>query len=116
MSPEQAAGDTTLDQRADVYSLGAILQSLLAETSSGQPRALLAVSRKAMNPNRGQRYTDVESLAADVTAFLDGFPVSAWPENIFRRSWRWRIRNRAWILLILTYVIVRTLLILWRPR
>jgi eukaryotic-like serine/threonine-protein kinase len=115
MAPEQAAGDVALDQWADVYSLGAILQSLLAEASSGQPRALRAVSGKAMNPDREQRYADVENLAADVTHFLDGFPVSAWPENIFRRSWRWATRNRAWILLLLTYVIVRTLLILWRP-
>jgi len=115
MAPEQRNGET-VDQRADVYALGAILEFLLHDA---QPRAaarLSAIWRKAKSEARSRRYASVTDLADDVSQFLDGLPVSAYPEGVLSRVWRWIARNRTWILLLLVYVVVRALLIFFRPR
>lgn len=114
MAPEQTRGDS-VDQRADVYSLGAILQFLSVDSSS-VPRALTAVRKQAMAEDSSHRYQTVLNLATDVAHFLDGLPVSVYPEGPLIRAGRWIVRNRVWILLLLAYVIARALLIFFRPR
>jgi serine/threonine protein kinase len=114
MAPEQSRGES-LDQRADVYSLGAILQFVLAD-SSPIPRALAAIRRQAMADERALRYQTVQALATDVEHFLDGLPVSAYPEGPLTHAWRWIVRNRVWILLLLAYLVTRALLIFFSPR
>ncbi|MGC2196588.1 MAG: serine/threonine-protein kinase [Terriglobales bacterium] len=117
MAPEQMRGDASLDQRADVYSLGAILQSLVAEaTPQPVPRGLAAIRQQALASEPGQRYQTVADLASDVAHFLDGLAVSAYPEGSLARAWRWIGRNRVWILLLLAYVVTRALLIFFRAR
>jgi serine/threonine-protein kinase len=115
MAPEQVRGDTKLDQRADVYSLGTILQFLIADASPA-PKALVAIRQKATATDAAERYLTVPELAADVAHFLDGMSVSAYPEGPFGRAWRWIRRNQVWILLLLAYLLARSLLIFWRPR
>jgi serine/threonine protein kinase len=115
MAPEQSRGDSLLDQRADIYSLGAILEFLLMDATS-VPRALAAIRRQAMAEEPAQRYQNVPDLAADVAHFLDGVAVSAYPEGLPASLWRWIGRNRAWIGLLLAYVITRALLIFFRSR
>jgi eukaryotic-like serine/threonine-protein kinase len=115
MAPEQSRGDSPVDQRADIYSLGAILEFLLADATS-VPRALAAIRRQAMAEEPAQRYQKVPDLAADVAHFLDGVAVSAYPEGLLARLWRWIGRNRAWIALLLAYLVTRALLIFLRPR
>jgi eukaryotic-like serine/threonine-protein kinase len=80
MAPEQTRGEA-LDPRADVHSLGAILQFLLAEASP-VPRALAAIRSQAKADERAERYQAVEALATDVAHFIDGLPVSAYPEGL----------------------------------
>jgi serine/threonine protein kinase len=117
MSPEQVRGDTILDQRSDIYSLGAILQ-FLATTENSEPvsKPLSAIRMRAMAENPDMRYQTVSDLATDVAHFLDGLAVSAYPEGPLLRAWRSVLRNRTWILLLLAYMLTRTLLIFFRPR
>ena len=116
MAPEQARGETTaIGRRADVYALGAVLNFLLRD-SGRTAKPLAAISRKATAENIDLRYSSVEELGNDISRFLDGMPVSAYPEGAVTRGWRWVIRNRAWILLILVYLVMRAMVILWRAR
>jgi serine/threonine protein kinase len=116
MSPEQARGEVeNLDARADIFSLGAILAFLLAG-SQPVPRAVTAIARKAMAPEARGRYSLASDLALDVARYLDGLPVSAYPENVFRKAARWASRYRVAIVLVLTYLVVRALLILFSQR
>lgn len=145
MAPEQARGDIErLDERADIYALGAILRFLLephgpephgrelatisavCAGASGQPlrqrqstdlpRPLAAVCAKAMAPEAAARYTSVGELAADVARYLDGLPVTAYPETWLDRAGRFLARHRAWVILLLTYLVVRVVLLFWQKR
>ncbi len=117
MAPEQRRGETSIDQRADVYSLGAILEFLVQGVHpQPAPRALGAICRKATAEDRDQRYASVPELAGDVAHFVDGLAVRAYPEGPLAKAWRWAIRNRTWILLLLAYMVTRALLIFFRPR
>lgn len=134
MAPEQAMGKTDLlDQRSDVFALGAILYFLFTgrppfehlgpENARGQttrklpprprqinrkiPRAIEAVCLKAMSDRREDRYASAEDVAGDVVRFLDGQPVLAYPENIFEKAGRWLGKNRFIVLLVVAYLIMR---------
>lgn len=134
MPPEQASGQTELlDERSDVYALGAILYFLITgrpphaslnTTDEGEqtgerrpnhpqqinkkvPRAIEAVCLKAMSERREDRYASAREMADDVVRFLDGNPVSAYRENIFEKAGRWLGKNRFIVLLIVAYLIMR---------
>jgi eukaryotic-like serine/threonine-protein kinase len=116
MAPEQAHGDVAaVGPRADVYSLGAVLRFLL-DNSIPVPKPLSAIVSKATAEDAEQRYGSVEKLANDVAHYLDGLPVSAYPEGPLARAWRWVVKNSAWILLIVAYLVMRALFVLWRER
>ncbi len=116
MAPEQACGEVgAVGPRADVYSLGAVLMFLL-DNSGRTPKALFAIASKAMAEAAQQRYGSVAELANDVARYLDGLPVSAYPESPLVRLWRWVVKNRAWILLVVAYLMMRAVFILWRGR
>jgi serine/threonine protein kinase len=104
MAPEQARGEVeTLDPRADIYALGAILFEILhlrptvtgedimdvvgkvergeiawdAKRNARVPDGLLAVCRQALAFDKTQRYPRVEDLQRDLTAYQTGFATSA---------------------------------------
>jgi eukaryotic-like serine/threonine-protein kinase len=106
MAPEQARGDAVVDQRADVFALGA----MLAGIARGVP-PLVAVAQKAQSEEAAQRYQSVPALAADVNRYLAGRAVEARREPLVDRIARVARRNRLPILLVLTYLVVRVLLI-----
>ena len=105
MAPEQARGDAAVDHRADVFALGAMLESI-AETAP-----VLAIARKARSADPGARYQDVQALAADVARFLAGRAVEAHRERLLDRLARFGRRYRLPILLVLTYLAARVLLL-----
>ncbi len=119
MAPEQARG-ASVDQRADVYSLGALLYHVLAghpayrgggsaqvlqqliqgppadlhETVPGVPPELVAIVRKAMARAPDERYGDAGALAGDLRRFLSGHLVEAHAYTPAQLVWRWFARFR----------------------
>jgi hypothetical protein len=110
MAPEQARADATVDARADVNALGAILATLLPDRAV---KPLAAIAARATQPQREARYASVEDLARDIARFRDGLPVSAYRESLLERAARVYRRYRVPILLVLVYMIVRVVLLLY---
>ena len=116
MAPEQARGEVErIDERTDVYALGAILAFLLAGEEP-VPRALDAMRRRAMAEAPEERYPSVQELAADLSRYLAGLAVSAHQEGLLEQMARFVRRYRTPILLILAYLLVRVLLIVFLGR
>jgi len=120
MPPEQAAGDP-VDERADVYALGAILYHVLAgvapydgksgldvitkvltqpplplsQRERGVPRDLLAIVAKAMARTPADRYPTAQEFARDLRLFQTGQIVGAYNYSRPERVWRFVQRHRA---------------------
>jgi serine/threonine protein kinase len=110
MAPEQARGDAAVDHRADVFALGAMLQQIGAGTTP-----IVAIAAKAQASEPVARYQTVAAMAADLNRFLAGRAVEAHRERL--ADWVARLvgRYRLPILLVLTYLVVRALM-LWLFR
>jgi serine/threonine protein kinase len=126
MAPEQARGEAaTVDHRADVYALGAILYFLLADepppeegegerlaARRGVPAGLRAVCLKALAREPGERYQTVDELGGEVSRFLGGLSVDAYREPLAARVARFVRRHRVALLLLLAYLLLRVVLLL----
>ncbi|MFO1076425.1 MAG: bifunctional serine/threonine-protein kinase/formylglycine-generating enzyme family protein [Planctomycetota bacterium] len=141
MSPEQLRGDA-VDERTDVYSLGATLWHLLALAQPFRgvddlqrivagdlpslraknrevPRELELVVRTATDRDRERRYSDMEAFANDLQAVLRRRPIRARRLGLGLRAWRWSQRHRAAATLLGTLVLVGAALpglLAWRER
>ncbi len=116
MAPEQERGEATVDERADVFALGRILDVLVHTSDQRIPRALLAIIRKATNADRELRYRNAGDLREDIVRYLDGQPVSAHRENLFEKSGRWLARNQALVTIVLAYIVMRVIVFLLTNR
>jgi eukaryotic-like serine/threonine-protein kinase len=120
MPPEQASGED-VDERADVYALGAILYQVLggAEPYQGKttdailaavlagppvalarveprlPQDLLTIIEKAMARARESRYPTAVQLAEDLRRFQTGQLVAARRYSRRALAWRFVVRHRA---------------------
>jgi len=110
-TPAFRAPDARLDQRSDIYALGALLQFLLPAAA---PPALRAIAAKAMNADPAARYPDVPALLADIERFQEGLAVEAWSEPLWHRLRRFGSRNAVLLWLLVAYAAVKFLLFFLR--
>jgi hypothetical protein len=128
MPPEQARGEPA-DMRADVFGLGALLYFVLAgrpplsddspSTPLGQrvprpldakalgvPPELCAIAAKAMAHDPAARYPGALEFAADLRRFQEGLIVSAHRYSLGAILRRFIARNRAWLSVATTALVV----------
>lgn len=134
MSPEQAEG-RFVDERTDVYSLGATLYELLTlrpPFDAGQrpellrqiaevtppplwqidraiPRELDTIVGKAMSREADERYASAGELAEDLRCFLAGRPIHARPPTFTNRIGKWVRRHPGLMLASLVASLLVTL-------
>lgn len=119
MAPEQFQG--RIDERADVYSLGATLYELLGlqpayaasdrlqllsdihnsapshlcELNPLVPRDLETIVMKAMEREPSARYQSAQAMADDLKRFIADEPILARRTSAVERLLRWRRRNKS---------------------
>jgi len=119
MPPEQAGDEHIVDNRSDLYGLGAILYELLTGIPPfmGNDKAVLLqrirtedpvaprrlqprlskdienICLKCLSRRPADRYPSAAAVAADLEAFLEGRPILARPVSNATRLLRWCSRN-----------------------
>jgi len=114
MAPEQESASR--GPVTDVFALGVILRQILARSGESLPRRLRAILTKATASSPGDRYSSARLLADDLLRFLDGQPVTAYPETILDALLRWGNRNRALIGIVSAYLVMRMVVLLMAHR
>lgn len=110
-TPAFRAPDDRLDQRSDIYALGALLHFSLPASA---PPALRAIVAKAMSADPAARYPDAPALLADIERFEQGLAIEAWSEPLWHRLRRFGSGNAVLLWLLVAYTLVKFLLFFLR--
>ncbi|HEU4734231.1 MAG TPA: serine/threonine-protein kinase [Kofleriaceae bacterium] len=120
MAPEQERGEP-VDQRADVFAIGAMLWELCALQRvppaeraqrhrmlrrAGIDRDLIAIIDKALAPDPARRYPDAGALAADLKAFKEGARIAARNYSLLATLGHWTRRHRTLALSIIAAAVI----------
>jgi eukaryotic-like serine/threonine-protein kinase len=121
LSPEQAGAGSSLDQRSDVYSLGATLYHLITGRppfvgespaqilrqvvesdpvmprllNPALPRDLETICMKCVAKEPERRFASAMEFAEDLGRYLIDEPIRARPAGSVERTWRWCRRRPA---------------------
>jgi eukaryotic-like serine/threonine-protein kinase len=136
MAPEQAQGRHDLvDQRTDIYGLGAILYEILTgrppfvapktaevirkvcQEAPTPPRQIVpqiapgleAVCLKALRKDKAERYATAAELAQEVRRWLADEPVKAYPEPWTQRASRWARRHKTSVAAAAVLIVTATI-------
>jgi eukaryotic-like serine/threonine-protein kinase len=110
-TPAFRAPEGPVDQRSDIYGLGALLRFVLPDPN---PPALAAITAKAMLADPAGRYPDVPAFLADMERFEQGMAVQAWPEPLWHRLRRFAARNAVLLWLLAAYTLAKFLIFFLR--
>ena len=109
MAPEQDAG-ANVDERADVYALGATLHYVLAGKSPsplpGVPSELRTIVDKALAHDVSGRYRHAGALADDLARFTTGQLVAAHDYSTRERVARFVRRHKALVITVAAALVV----------
>jgi eukaryotic-like serine/threonine-protein kinase len=109
MAPEQKRGES-VDQRADVFAIGAMLAELCFPPNVPAPKPdqrrrmlhragidpdLITIIEKALDPEPKRRYPHAGALAADLKAFKSGARIAARSYSLSAVLAHWIRRHRA---------------------
>ncbi|MFO8056259.1 MAG: protein kinase [bacterium] len=140
MPPEQADGRIEdIDERSDVYSLGAVLYEILTgnppysgtnayailgmvlsdpvppvrKQEPAVPQELAAICEKCLQKESKDRYADAGEVAEDVVRFQTGGLVSAYEYNMALLAWKWMRKHWPLVSTVLLALIVLASLAVW---
>jgi WD40 repeat protein len=120
MAPEQERGGH-VDQRADVFAIGAMLWELCSLQKvppanvrlrhrllrrAGIDRDLAVIIDKALDPDPQHRYSDAGGLAADLKAFKSGARISARSYSLLGTLAHWTRRRRSLALSVASVIMM----------
>lgn len=115
MAPEQLRGTTHIDQRTDVYGLGATLYEALSGAPPFAPdppasavrriltvdpprlrgvdRDLAVIVERAMDKDPARRFQTAAAMADDLERYLAGEPIVSRPSGVLHKGWKLARRN-----------------------